>query len=135
MDSPLRHRCLSAGLPMIVALAILADRPVVARAVQKGARFDNWSDQFDPALWEGAFGENGLCAEGFLKEREDNETLPWDFIDVGVSRSFLLEERRRAYKGEPTPDCRTRCVGCGVLGMLGRDGTCPARQAAVLVPS
>ena len=48
----------------------------------------------------------------------EEECLPWDTIDVGVSKGFLLRERRRAYRGLVTPDCRQGCAGCGANGLL-----------------
>jgi hypothetical protein len=107
---------------------------VIMKAVGKGARFDNWSDQFRWEVWEAALAECGLEAEEFLREREEGEVLPWEMIEVGVSRAFLSEERRRAHRGQPTPDCRAWCSGCGISA-VGGDGVCPARQAAVSVSS
>ena len=48
----------------------------------------------------------------------EDELLPWDVIDVGVSKRFLLLERQRAYDGRVTPDCRHGCAGCGANGLL-----------------
>ncbi len=47
------------------------------------------------------------------REAGEDELLPWDFIDIGVTKRFLLRERKKAYDGETTPDCRTQCSGCG----------------------
>ena len=48
----------------------------------------------------------------------EDEVLPWDTIDVGVSKAFLKRERRRAYEGKVTPDCRHGCAGCGANSLL-----------------
>ncbi|MBQ3446021.1 MAG: hypothetical protein IJG37_00075 [Synergistaceae bacterium] len=50
----------------------------------------------------------------FTRERGEAETLPWDFVNVGVSKNFLLRERHKAYNGELTADCRTGCAACGI---------------------
>lgn len=108
---------------------------VVARAVAQGARFDNWSERFEWGKWEEAFAAAGLAPGEFLRERDEDEALPWETIDVGVSRAYLLEERRRADQGQPTPDCRAACAGCGIGALVGGDSACPARQGAVPVAS
>ncbi len=85
------------------------------RAWSKGARFDAWSEQFRPELWREALVESGLDPAFYLqRERGLEEILPWDHIDSGVGRAFLLRERRRAEEESPTPDCRERCLECGV---------------------
>ncbi len=82
---------------------------------RRGARFDGWSDHFDPDRWQAAFGEAGLDPEHYLGAIAHDRGLPWDHIDLGVSRSFLARERDRAYAGAITPDCRGgHCHQCGV---------------------
>ncbi|MGN1139899.1 MAG: B12-binding domain-containing radical SAM protein, partial [Oliverpabstia sp.] len=48
-----------------------------------------------------------------IRERKDNEVFPWDFIDIGVSKQFLLREWKNAQEEKVTPNCRMKCSGCG----------------------
>lgn len=81
-----------------------------------GARFDGWNECFDFAVWSRAFAETGLDYREFLAARDPAGPLPWDFIDTGVGKAFLLQEWDKAQRGEATPDCRASCVQCGVCG-------------------
>ena len=70
-----------------------------------------------PDLWLQAFDETGIAPADYAhRRRDEDEWLPWDHIDAGVTKAFLLEEKHRAERGEPTPDCRlgpcTRCGAC-----------------------
>lgn len=88
---------------------------VIARAADLGCRFDGWDDQFDFDLWRQAFSDCGIEPEWYLRERSEDEVLPWDHIDCGVTRAFFIKERRLALGREATPDCRCGvCVACGV---------------------
>jgi radical SAM family uncharacterized protein len=88
---------------------------VIYRAWQLGARFDAWDELFDEGLWWRAFAEVGLDPNFYARrERPLDEVLPWDHVDVGVSKEFLIEEYQRSLRGETTVDCREGCVDCGV---------------------
>lgn len=87
---------------------------VILRAWETGARFDNWTEYFDLQRWLEAFEHCGLDPEEFTRERGEAETLAWDFVNVGVSREFLLRERHRAYDGRLTVDCLSGCAACGL---------------------
>jgi len=89
--------------------------PAIHRAWRLGARFDAWSDQFNLGSWQKAFEEEGIDPAFYAnRERDLEETLPWDHIDAGVDREWLQEEYRKAWRGEVTPDCREgRCYSCG----------------------
>lgn len=87
---------------------------VIFRAWEKGACFDSWTEYFDLGRWIEAFEDCGVDPENFIRERGEAESLAWDFVDVGVSKEFLLRERHRAYRGELTVDCRTGCAACGI---------------------
>jgi radical SAM superfamily enzyme YgiQ (UPF0313 family) len=91
---------------------LLAD--AVEAAWRKGARFDGWSETFDLKLWLEAFEECGLDPADYIRARRQDEVLPWDHIDIGVTRAFLWKERCAAYGAQLTPDCRTGCRGCGL---------------------
>ena len=88
---------------------------VILAAHRRGCRLDAWSEHLRLEPWREAFREAGVNPEFYLREREMNETLPWDHLDSGVSRGFLAAERDRAYQGMETPDCRQAgCQDCGV---------------------
>jgi len=95
--------------------------PVLESAYAKGALFSSWKDflRLEPFLE--ALAEHGLSPEEFQAGRDPAATLPWDHLDCGVSREFLLAERRRAHAASVTPDCRYgACQGCGVCNHEGR---------------
>ncbi len=87
---------------------------VIERAWRTGARFDSWTETFNLGRWLDAFAFCGLNPLDFTQERGEAERLPWDHIDAGVTKAFLLRERHRAYSEEPTPDCYSGCGGCGL---------------------
>lgn len=88
---------------------------VILKAYQKGALYDAWSENFRYDLWKEAFAETGIDPDFYtLRERSTEEILPWDFIDAGVSREFLVREWNKAHEETVTPNCRQRCSGCGV---------------------
>ncbi len=103
---------------LLEAVFALGDRRlgrVLLSAWKKGARFDGWSEQFNMDAWIKAFEENNLQPEFYAhREKEKDEILPWDHIDVGVSKAFLWNEWQKAQKAETTPDCRIDCTGCGI---------------------
>ena len=99
---------------------------VLEAAWKNGARLDGWIEYFDYDLWMKAFRDTGVdpsfyTTRGFGKD----EVLPWDTIDCGVSKRFLWMEKERSDRSETTPDCRTRCAGCGANHLLER-GVCDA---------
>lgn len=88
---------------------------VLVKAFEKGARFDGWNEYFNFELWQEAFEECGVYGEFYAyRERSYDEILPWDFIDIGVSKSYLISENEKAKEMVLTPDCRERCTGCGI---------------------
>jgi len=90
--------------------------PAVERAYALGSRLDAWSELFDLGRWVSAWQEAGLDPSFYAeRERAEGEVMPWEHIDCGVSRAFLLREWLKSKAGEPTPDCRTAgCLGCGL---------------------
>lgn len=86
---------------------------VLLRAHEKGCRFDSWSEHFKPQAWREAFEEEGLTVEEYAQRfRELEEPLPWDHVDVVVTKSFLQREYKKAMEAMITPDCRQGCNGC-----------------------
>ncbi|WP_298271727.1 TIGR03960 family B12-binding radical SAM protein [Geobacter sp.] len=85
------------------------------RAWELGCRFDGWGDRFNAAAWRDAFEEVDIDPCFYHRRRERDEVLPWDHLDFGVTRAFLLGELDKSGLGTPTDDCRSgRCSGCGV---------------------
>ena len=85
---------------------------VILKAYEKGALYDAWSESFRYDIWKEAFAETGIDIEFYtLRERSTDEILPWDFIDAGVTKEFLIREWKQA-KGEVV-NCRQKCAGCG----------------------
>lgn len=88
---------------------------VIESAYKKGAKFDGWSDQFKFDSWIEAMEENNLPLEFYsYRERGKDEILPWDIIDPGVNKEYLLRELKRAKKMDTTRDCRISCNYCGI---------------------
>ena len=80
----------------------------------EGLRFDAWDEYFRFDEWMACFAEEGVDPDFFaLREMGEEELLPWDFIDCGVTKAHFLRERRRAYEGSPTRNCKEGCSGCG----------------------
>ena len=92
---------------------------VIEKVYQKGAVFDAWNEYFDMDTWMETFSELNLDPDFYtMRERSVEEILPWDFIDVGVSKKFLIREWERAKNETITPNCREKCSGCGA-GVFG----------------
>lgn len=85
-------------------------------AFEKGCRLDGWTDKFDFSLWRKSFEATGIDPEFYTKrDRKDDQSLPWDRIDSGISEKFLKNEFKKAEEMALTPDCRDdECSGCGV---------------------
>lgn len=82
---------------------------------QKGCRFDAWTEHFDAEIWHAALDTLGIDPAFYANRiRPDHEIFPWDHIDAGLRKDYLLHEFKRAMKGEVTPHCRERCSGCGI---------------------
>ena len=96
---------------------------VIREAYRLGCLYDSWGDLFDNDKWMQAFENTGMDI-GFynLRERSLDETFPWDFIDIGVTKQFLKKEWERAVNAQVTPNCRMQCSGCGVAKWKG--GVC-----------
>ena len=88
---------------------------VILKVYQKGGIYDAWSEYYDNAKWTEAFEECGLSMDFYTtRERSPEELFPWDFIDCGVTKTFLRREWEKALKEETSPNCRKACQGCGV---------------------
>lgn len=113
----IRYNYHEADISMLEGVLARGDRrtaKVVLQAYRNGALFDSWSEYFRPEAWEKAFEETGIDPDFYtVRERSVDELLPWDFINVGVSKKFLIREWEQAKAETVTPNCRQRCSGCG----------------------
>ncbi len=92
---------------------------VIEEAVKNGARLDGWDEYFNYSYWFDAMNACGVDPSFYTtRGYAEDELLPWDTIDVGVTKKFLLRERHRAYEAVITPDCREGCAGCGANCLL-----------------
>lgn len=96
----------------------------IYNAWKMGCKFDSWDECFDFEKWKQAIRDAGLTIEFYANRvREENEILPWDHIDVGVSKKFLWREYQKAVNAQVTPNCKENCAGCGANKLIG-GGVC-----------
>ena len=87
---------------------------------RKGEHLDAWEEYFSLERWQEAFAECGVDPAFYAyRRREKDEIMPWDMISSGVTREYLWREHENAVAGVTTPDCRTRCNGCGANKLVG----------------
>lgn len=87
---------------------------VMLKACERGFHFDGWSDCFDLQKWLDLFDECGIDPAFYANRRRSfDEILPWDHIDYGIKKDFLINECKRAYQSTTTPNCRQDCSHCG----------------------
>lgn len=119
-----------AKLSMLEAVLARGDRrtgQVLYTAWKKGCKFDGWAEFFDFNKWMEAFEECGLDPEFYANRRRSfSEVLPWDHINIGVTKRFLQKECEKAYKGEVTRNCSENCSFCGAQGY--KTGICFSEQ-------
>lgn len=95
----------------------------ILEVYNNGGYFDAWNEFFDYSRWLNAFEKCGIEPDFYTKRlRDDNEIFPWDFIDVGITKEFLLREWKTALSEKVTPNCRMRCSACGAKQYKG--GVC-----------
>jgi len=109
--------------------------PVLIRAVELGCRFDGWQEHFSLERWLQAFADCAIKPEWYHRQRGLDEILPWNHLDCGVTREYLIKERERALSEAATEDCRHgNCTACGVcdfksvITRLSGDATITARK-------
>ena len=93
---------------------------VLLEAYRGGARFDSWDEHFDFKIYDAALKKCGTDVGAVVGKKSFDEVLPWDFVDVGVEKSYLKREAERAYAAKTTPSCLKQCNGCG----LQKEGLC-----------
>ncbi len=97
---------------------------VIENVWRSGGRLEAWSDYFSFERWMKAFDDAGVDPTFYAhRERDKDEVMPWDIVDVGVRRAHLWHEREQAYKSELSPDCRKQCSACGAAKLL-KGGKC-----------
>lgn len=115
-----------ADVSVLEGLLARGDRRVaetILYAYKSGCIYDAWSETFDNSKWEEAIKNTGINMDFYIsRERDVDEILPWDFIDVGVTKDFLKSEWEKAKNEVVTPNCRMKCSGCGVAKFGG--GVC-----------
>lgn len=105
-------------LSSIEGVFALGDRriaKVLKIAWKNGCKFDGWGDKFNYDVWIESFVESDVIPEFYNERQKDfDEILPWDFIDCGVTKEYLIKEKKKSLEGKITEDCRLECSGCGV---------------------
>ncbi|MFQ9978035.1 TIGR03960 family B12-binding radical SAM protein [Clostridium cadaveris] len=109
------HESIVSYMEAVVARGDRRICDVIIKAYEKGAKFDGWSEYFNYDYWKEAMDECNVSGEFYAyRERSYEEILPWDFIDIGVNKSYLVKENEKAKNAALTQNCRLGCTGCGV---------------------
>ena len=115
-----------ADVTVLEGILARGDRKVakaIRSAYEKGCLFDSWGEYFHNDLWMEAFAQTGVDPDFYtVRERSEEEVFPWDFIDIGVTKKFLLREWKKAHEENITTNCRQGCSGCGAATFGG--GVC-----------
>lgn len=131
-DRKVRYNWHEAKVSRLEAVFSKGDRRLskaIACAVNKGMHFDAWDEYFDYDKWMAVFEECGIDPSFYANRRiPHDEILPWDVIDIGVNKSFLISENKKAYESITTPNCKEKCSGCGA-NRLGKELVwCPKKK-------
>ena len=122
----LRYNWHTAEVTVLEGVFARGDRKVgkvLEEAYRLGCIYDAWDEYFDYDKWLQAFENTGVDMDFYnLRKRELDEIFPWDFINCGVTKSFLIREWKNAMEGYVTPNCRAKCSGCGAASYGG--GVC-----------
>ena len=126
----IRYNWHEADVTVLEGILARGDRKIskaILYVYEHGEFFDAWSEFFHYDLWLEAFAACGIDIDFYTKRaRSDDEIFPWDFIDVGVTKAFMLREWKTALSETVTPNCRMRCSGCGARQFGG--GVCFENQ-------
>ncbi len=129
-----RYQHHDAKVSRIEAVLARGDRrlaPALALACQEGFCFDAWDEYFDYDKWLDVFERTGIDPAFYANRAfSEDEILPWDIIDCGVSKEFFLRERHKAYQSTTTPNCREQCSACGANQLGGVRAVCPGCPSA-----
>lgn len=131
-DRKIRYNWHEAKVSFIEAVFARGDRrlaPALLQAHKMGIKFDAWDEFFSYDKWMEAFAASGVDPVFYAcREIAEDETLPWDVIDCGVRKEFLLAERHRAHCAETTKNCMEKCSACGANKLGGRCAWCPTSE-------
>lgn len=122
----IRYNWHEAYVTVIEGILARGDRRLcdaIVKVYEKGGYFDAWTEYFDYDRWIDSIKECGLDPDFYtMRERPLDEVFPWDFIDIGVTKQFMIREWETAHKETVTPNCRMRCSACGAKSYGG--GVC-----------
>lgn len=122
MKAQLNHKSLrynwhEADVTVLEGILARGDRNLskaILHVYENGGIYDAWSEFFKYGRWLEAFKACDIDMDFYNKrERYETEVFPWDFIDIGVTKEFMLREWKTALGETVTPNCRQRCSGCG----------------------
>lgn len=128
-DNCVRYTHHDAKVSRIEAVLARGDRRLskaLELAQRRGFSFDAWDEKFDYDEWLSVLKDSGLDPAFYANRRfAEDEVLPWDVIDCGVTKEFLLKEKHKAYGEITTPSCREGCSACGASKLGGERACCP----------
>ncbi len=131
-DRKIRYNWHDAKVSRLEAVFAKGDRRLskaIAYAQKIGVRFDAWDEYFDYDRWMDIFDKCGIDPSFYANRRMSyDEILPWDVIDTGVTKSFLISESKKAYENKTTPNCKEKCSGCGASRLGGDVRWCPKKM-------
>ena len=105
---------------------------VLLEAHRRGLKFDGWDACFRFDEWMRVFKDLGISPDFYAtRHRDFDEVFPWDHLDYGIRKEFLMEECRRAYRAETTPNCMEKCSNCGAACMKG--GVCVEKRSDLVL--
>ena len=131
-DRKIKYQHHEAEICRVEAVLARGDRrlaPALELACREGFKFDAWSEFFDYDKWMSVFERTGIDPSFYANRRYSyDEVLPWDIIDCGVTKEFLIRESKKAHEEQTTPNCREKCSGCGANKLGGERSCCPKKK-------
>lgn len=122
----IRYNWHESDISILEGLLARGDRrlsSLLVNVYKKGGIYDSWSECHSKEIWDKAISEENIDMDFYItRERKEDEIFPWDFIDTGVTKKFLLNEWHNAHDEKVTPNCRMQCSGCGAASFKG--GVC-----------
>lgn len=117
------HDSKTSFLEAVLARGDRRQGAVIEKAWKNGCKFDSWEEFFDFDKWMQCFNEENIDPGFYANRRRSfDEILPWDHLDYGISKQFLIREAKKAYEAQTTPHCRIQCSGCGANKLEGGKG-------------
>ena len=126
----IRYNWHEADVSVLEGILARGDRKLnqaILCAYEKGCMYDAWSEYYKNDIWMETFEECGIDISFYTtRARRDDESFPWDFLDCGVTKQFLLREWHRAQEESVTPNCKMQCQGCGAASF--QTGICMEKK-------